>query len=123
MMADLAVDLEAPLVIVTRPGLGTLNHTVLSLEYGKQRELGVLGVVINGFPEPADLASATNPAVLTDVFSVNILGVLPHLPELDVEGGSFSGLRQTGEKCFSPFFGGKFSSDAFLEELSCKPQR
>lgn len=118
MMADLAVDLDAPMVIVARPGLGTLNHTVLSLEYAKKRGAQVLGVVINGFPEPADVASATNPAVLRDVFSVNILGVLPLLPGLDVEGGSFSGLNGIGEGCFSPLFGGKFSADAFLEELS-----
>ena len=78
----------------------------------------MLGVVINGFPEPADVASATNPAVLRDVFSVNILGVLPCLPGLDVEGGSSSGLERTGENCFSPLFGGKFSADAFIEELS-----
>ena len=118
MMADLAVDLEAPVVIVARPGLGTLNHTSLSLEYARQRGARVLGVVINGFPEPVDIASATNPAVLRDVFSVNILGVLPHFPGLDVEAGSFSELRRAGENCFSPIFGGKFSADAFLEELS-----
>ncbi len=118
MMADLAVDLEAPVVVVARPGLGTLNHTVLSLEYARQRGAEVLGVVINGFPEPADVASATNPAVLRDVFSVNILGVVPHFQGLDVEGGSSSGLSQAGESCFSPLFGGNFSADVFLEELS-----
>ena len=118
MMADLAVDLDASMIIVTRPGLGTLNHTVLSLEYARQRGARVLGVVINGFPEPADLASATNPAVLRDVFSVDILGVIPHFPGLDVEGGSSSGLERAGADCFSPLFGGKFSADAFLEEIS-----
>ncbi len=120
MMADLAVDLDAPMIIVARPGLGTLNHTVLSVEYATRRGGQVLGVVINGFPQPADLASATNPAVLTDVFSVNILGVLPHFQGVDVEGGSFSGLKDAGKECFSPFFGGEFSPDAFLERLSEK---
>ena len=123
MMADLAVDLDAPMVIVARPGLGTLNHTALSLEYARQRGAQVLGVVINGFPEPADVASATNPAVLREVFSVNILGVIPHFPGLDVEGGSSSGLELAGEDCFSPLLGGKFSADAFLEELSRKTRR
>lgn len=123
MMADLAVDLDAPVVIVARPGLGTLNHTALSLEYARQRGIRVLGVVINGFPEPADIASVTNPAVLRDVFSVNILGVLPHFPGLDVEGGSFSGLGRAGKDCFSPLFGGNFSADAFLEELSKRSER
>ncbi len=120
MMVDLAVDLGAPVVVVARPGLGTLNHTALSLEYARQKGARVLGVVINDFPESEDIASATNPAVLREVFSVNILGVLPHFPGLDVEGGSFSGLKRAGEECFSPLFGGKFSVEAFLKELSEK---
>ena len=114
MMADLAVDLDAPMVIVARPGLGTLNHTALSLEYARQRGARVLGVVINGFPEPVDVASATNPAVLRDVFSVNILGVLPHFPGLDVEGGSFSELSRAGESCFFPAFRGKLLDGCFF---------
>ena len=120
MMADLAADLEAPMVIVTRPGLGTLNHTALSLEYARQRGARVLGVVINGFPEPADVASATNPAVLRDVFSADILGVVPSFSGLCVEGGQASGLSRAGEQCFSPLFGGNFSADAFIEEISEK---
>ncbi len=117
MMADLAIDLEAPMVIVTRPGLGTLNHTALSLEYARKRAVRVLGVVINGFPKPADVASATNPAVLRDVFSVNILGVVPFFKGLCVEEGHSSGLSRAGEQCFSPLFGGTFSADDFLEEV------
>ncbi len=120
MMVDLAIDLGAPVVVVARPGLGTLNHTALSLEYARQKGARVLGVVINDFPESEDIASATNPAVLRDVFSVNILGVLPHFPGLDVEGGSFSGLKRAGEHWFSPLFGGNFSTETFLKELSEK---
>lgn len=118
MMADLALALEASMVVVTRPGLGTVNHTMLSLEYAQRKGLSVLGVVINGFPDPPDIASATNPVLFRDLFSFPILGVLPLIPSLCVEDGSFSGLSEEVENYFCPLFGGTFSAEEFVEKLS-----
>ena len=39
-----------PIVLVARSGLGTLNHTLLSLEALRQRQLPVLGIILNGPP-------------------------------------------------------------------------
>src|SRR6516162_3253545 len=47
-VADLAVALDYPLVIVARRGLGTLNHTLLTVEAARLRGLRVAGVVLNG---------------------------------------------------------------------------
>mgnify|MGYP001372119259 CR=1 FL=1 len=48
LMIDLAVRLGLPVLLVARSGLGTLNHTLLSLEALERRRLGVVGVVMNG---------------------------------------------------------------------------
>ncbi len=120
MMADLAVSLDAQMVLVLRPGLGTLNHTALSLEYGKNKKISILGGVISGFPDPPDIASMTNPIVLRDVFSMDILGVLPKFEGLSVEDGCFSDLGKSPQKFFCPFFGGTFSSRDFLDGLLCR---
>jgi dethiobiotin synthetase len=63
-VADLAVRLDYPLVIVARRGLGTLNHTLLTIEAARRRGLRVAGIVLNS-PLPAAsaelaLAEATN---------------------------------------------------------------
>lgn len=48
-MADLAAGLGWPIVVATRPGLGTLNHTALTLEACERRGLDVAGVVVSGY--------------------------------------------------------------------------
>ncbi len=63
-IADLAAMLGAPVLVVTQPGLGTLNHTALSLEAMKTRRLALAGVVIGAWPAHPDLAERVN---LTDL--------------------------------------------------------
>ena len=82
MLADLARQLGLPLLLVTRPGLGTLNHTLLSLECAATRGLPIAGMVIN-HTEPssrnaiARVISRTNIEVLKRLARVPILGSLP----------------------------------------------
>lgn len=59
-VADLASALGLPLAVVARPGLGTLNHTALTLAEAGRRDLTVAGVVVCGYPAAADLASRSN---------------------------------------------------------------
>lgn len=65
-VADLAIALDFPLVIVARLGLGTLNHTLLTVEAALRRGLRVAGVILNQ-PDDAPLGSAeeTNPGELS----------------------------------------------------------
>lgn len=59
-VADLAVGLDFPLVIVARRGLGTLNHTLLTVEAARHRSLRVAGLVLNSpTTEANDAAEAT----------------------------------------------------------------
>jgi dethiobiotin synthetase len=60
-IADLAVTLDYPLVIVARRGLGTLNQTLLTVEAARRRALRIAGVVLNAAePTAHPLAEATN---------------------------------------------------------------
>jgi dethiobiotin synthetase len=76
-LADLALDLDLPLVVVSRPGLGTLNHTRLTCEAAWARGVRVLGIVVNGYPPDPDVAEETNLAGLAEIAPV--LGVVPHV--------------------------------------------
>jgi dethiobiotin synthetase len=59
-VADLAIALDYPLVIVARRSLGTLNHTLLTYEAARARALHVAGIVLNSpTPEARDVAEAT----------------------------------------------------------------
>jgi dethiobiotin synthetase len=59
-MADLAADLEAPLVIVARPNLGTLNHTMLTVNAAKDRGLQLDRIVLTPWPGEPGLLEQTN---------------------------------------------------------------
>ena len=66
-IADLAAMLDAPVLVVTAPGLGTLNHTALTLEALSTRRLVPAGVVIGAWPAepgPAERANLTDLAVI-----------------------------------------------------------
>jgi dethiobiotin synthetase len=80
-IADLAVALDFPLVIVARRGLGTLNHTLLTVEAVLLRGLRIAGVVLNGAePMSNPVAEQTNAAELARRLpsGIAILAELPH---------------------------------------------
>jgi dethiobiotin synthetase len=53
---DLAAELGLPLVVAARPGLGTINHTLLTLEAARAAGIGVAGVVLTPWPaEPSTM--------------------------------------------------------------------
>lgn len=60
---DLVSDLGVPALVVARPGLGTLNHTALTVEALRNRAVPVAGVVLNRY-EAASVAERTNPGEL-----------------------------------------------------------
>ncbi|HLH21994.1 MAG TPA: dethiobiotin synthase [Chloroflexota bacterium] len=113
-MADLARGLGLPLVVVARPGLGTLNHTLLTLEAARARGLSVLGIVLAGWREPVDLATRTNPALLCELGQAALLGVLPWDEGLSVEDLRPGRLREWAPRALAPALGGHFDAAAFL---------
>jgi len=61
---DLASRMGLEAVVVSRAGLGALNHVSLTVEALRRRDVPIRGVVLNARGEPPDLAEATNPAAL-----------------------------------------------------------
>jgi dethiobiotin synthetase len=59
-IADWARELEADVLVVAHPSLGTLNHTALTLEALAHRGLRPAGVVLGSWPAQPDLACRTN---------------------------------------------------------------
>jgi dethiobiotin synthetase len=76
-MADLAHALELPVLIVARPSLGTVNHTLLTVEAARRRGLRVVGVVFSRASEVAGPDEPTNPAAIVKHGEVEFLGTLP----------------------------------------------
>jgi dethiobiotin synthetase len=81
LFLDLMKDMRVPIVIVSRPGLGTINHTLLTVEAAKRKGIKTLGVIINYSSKTKKGPSEkTNPQVIAHV---PILGVVPYLRKPD----------------------------------------
>ncbi|BBG03060.1 MULTISPECIES: dethiobiotin synthase [Pseudonocardia] len=76
-LADVARSLGAPVVVVAAAGLGTLNHTGLTVEALHARGLVCAGVVVGEWPDTPDLAARCNLADLPATTGVPLLGALP----------------------------------------------
>ncbi|MGB3352488.1 MAG: dethiobiotin synthase [Mycobacterium sp.] len=63
-LRDLAGDLEAPVLTVVSPGLGTLNHTALTLEALAARTVDSAGLVIGAWPAQPGVAESDNRVAL-----------------------------------------------------------
>lgn len=49
LVADFLAELALPAIVVARPNLGTINHTVLTVEYARSRGLHIAGIILNGW--------------------------------------------------------------------------
>jgi dethiobiotin synthetase len=86
---DFATELNWPVLVVAGRGLGTINHTLLTLEAVRARGLSVAGVVLNSpNAHDADQSTAENGREIARRGAVEILGVLPFEAEqlLSLEG-------------------------------------
>jgi dethiobiotin synthetase len=63
LIRDLALELELPLVIAARPGLGTINHSLLTLEAARTAGLRPVGVVMTPWAEGDDMARSNRETV------------------------------------------------------------
>ena len=94
-VADLVREMGLPILIVARPGLGTINHTLLTIAVARNYGLETKGFIINGYREKeAGLAEKTNPAVIEKLGKVPLMGILPYDPEVDVSAGKLGRIPQ-----------------------------
>lgn len=74
---DVAAKLGAPVILVVASGLGTLNHSALSVEALENRGVRCAGLVIGSWPQDPDLAERCNRDDLVSVTGVPLLGSMP----------------------------------------------
>jgi dethiobiotin synthetase len=84
LVRDLVVALGLRVVVVARPGLGTINHTLLTLESARGAGLEVVGVVLTPWPDaptPMQRSNANSIAVMGDVDVAMLAPVTSFTPE------------------------------------------
>ena len=82
-VVDLILKMNLPVLLVARAGLGTLNHTRLTLEYGRARGISFIGIILNQAQPIRTLADKSNPRILAKKTDIPIIGQFPYVKNLD----------------------------------------
>jgi dethiobiotin synthetase len=85
LVRDLAADLGYPLVVVASPGLGTINHTLLTVEAARAAGLDVAAIVLNPWPEGPTEIERSNRETIADLAGAPVL-TLPRINLAEPDG-------------------------------------
>ena len=84
LVAHLIHHLQMPILIVADAGLGTINHTMLTVSFAQAFNLKIVGVILNQLhSDETGLAERTNPHEIEKLTQVPVIGVLPYQKRLD----------------------------------------
>ena len=89
LVVDIVRELTLPVLIVSANRLGTINHTLLTVEALRARDLDILGLVFHEVPAQEPLVAADNPKVIAAHTGLPILGQLPWSTEITVQQEAF----------------------------------
>jgi dethiobiotin synthetase len=88
LVRDLAIDLELPVVVVARTGLGTINHTLLTVEAARAAGLSVAGVVMTPWPDEPTEMEHSNRETIERLGDVRVSGLPSTRPDGLAEAGT-----------------------------------
>lgn len=94
LVSDLIAYLGLPAIIVARAGLGTINHTFLTIEHARKCGIAIIGVIINNYR--GGMAEETNPKVISELTGIPVIGVIPY--DERISGGDIGSIVSLVEK-------------------------
>ncbi len=94
MLEDLISAMGLGILVVAPAGLGTINHTVLTVAYAKQRKIPVKGIILNWF-HPGDRMEEDNRTFLQDYTGIPVIAcVRQGAEEMEIEAKALTDLYQ-----------------------------
>ncbi len=89
-------EFRLPLIIVARPGLGSINHTLLTVDAATVRGFDIQGIIFNRIPTVNySVADMTNPKIIHDLTGIPVLGAVPEMDDVSIDDCRFGRLRET----------------------------
>ena len=88
LVRDFAVDLGFPLLVAARPGLGTINHSLLTVEAARAAGLEVEAVVLTPWPGEPSTMEVSNRATIARLGAVEVRTLAPTTPAALADAGA-----------------------------------
>lgn len=95
LVTHLIKQLNLPILIVANLGLGTINHTLLTVAFAEQANLQILGIILNSpHNYPPGLAEQTNPDEIERITKIPVIGILPYKEEIDLQNPDINSISE-----------------------------
>ncbi|MBI3354284.1 MAG: dethiobiotin synthase [Nitrospirae bacterium] len=86
LFIDIIKRLSIPIIIVARMGLGTINHTLMTVRCARSAGIEIIGIIFNHTNNIKDgIAEKTNPNIIKRLCNIPILGIIPFIDKLKTE--------------------------------------
>ncbi|MFH1232110.1 MAG: dethiobiotin synthase, partial [Planctomycetota bacterium] len=85
LIVDLVRDMNLPIIIVTRPTLGTINHTLLTINSARQYKVKIKGFIVNYYDKniKKGWTEKLSPVVIERISGVHYLGEIPYVSTIN----------------------------------------
>tara|TARA_B100000700_G_scaffold329277_1_gene450329 strand:- start:5771 stop:6514 length:744 start_codon:yes stop_codon:yes gene_type:complete len=113
-MIDLMKKLDAVVILVASPSLGTINHILLSVQALISHRIKFKGIIINRYPKKPNISEIYNPIIISQS-KIKILGVIPDFGSINLKKSKIK-----YKNFFTPFLNGSFNSKIFLKNCRSK---
>ncbi len=89
LYCDFVKKLDIPLVVVARLSLGTINHTLLTINLAKHMDISVKGIILNRTSSISGTEEKTNPDIIKSFSRVPVIGIMPFIKETNRDDPEF----------------------------------
>jgi len=72
-VADMIRDLKMPCIVIARAGLGTINHTLMTIDELKKRKIRIAGIIMNGY-DGKEISQKSNAQVIEELSGIKVIG-------------------------------------------------
>lgn len=97
-LSDLIVRLGMPALIVARGSMGTINHTLLTVEYARSKGIKIGGLIINMSKKEIGLQEDSSIKLLKRLSGIDKIYIVPFVEGLDIENGRSGRLKEIFSK-------------------------
>jgi dethiobiotin synthetase len=72
-VADMIRDLKMPCIVIARAGLGTINHTLMTINELQKRKIRIAGIIMNGYNRK-EISQRSNAKVIEELSGIKVIG-------------------------------------------------
>jgi len=78
-LQDIIRKMNLPIIIVSRTKLGSINHTILTINACKETKIPIIGVIFNQMPKHPDIVESLTPKYIEKLTHVSTISIIPQM--------------------------------------------